>query len=172
MKRACIAAAALGALVLSGCKKPDAAAPSSEVAAEDPWWTGHASRYQGVGIYAPDHLWTKMAAATQPKDAAAALVADDSQVIVVVDSRTGEIRQCGNRSGTCVAMNPWDRKRIQPLMTPVDLTEHEKPEPVLEAAPLKPARRKPHRPTPATSSYGAASKADAMMAPASDPWKH
>jgi hypothetical protein len=173
MKRACIVIAALGAIALSGCKKPDAAPASSEAAAEDPWWTGQAARYQGVGLYAPDRLWTKMAAVATPKDAAAALVADDSQVIVVVDSRTGEIRQCGNRSGACVAMNPWDRKLVQPLLTPVALTEHEKPEPqpMPDATPAMTPRWRMHHPVPDAASSQGAAKLDATPAPGAGPAK-
>ncbi|MEO6040308.1 MAG: hypothetical protein ABIP41_00215 [Croceibacterium sp.] len=42
-----------------------------------------------------------------PSDPAAATIADDEHVIVVVDSITGEVRQCGDHSGYCVAMKPW-----------------------------------------------------------------
>lgn len=36
-----------------------------------------------------------------------ARLSDDEHVVVVVDSLTGEIRQCGDLSGYCVGMNPW-----------------------------------------------------------------
>ncbi len=51
--------------------------------------------------------------------------ADDGQVIVVIDRQTGEVRQCGNRSGFCVAMNPWKgtgRDRTPRL--PAQLNKH------------------------------------------------
>jgi hypothetical protein len=64
-------------------------------------------RYLGLGIYDPDALWQELAAAEQPKDPKAATLADDSEILVVVDSVTGEVRQCGNMSGHCIAINPW-----------------------------------------------------------------
>lgn len=76
-------------------------------------------RYQGVGIYTPGALWDRQAAAGPPADAASATLADDEQVIVVVDSQTGEIRQCGNLSGRCIAYNPWTG-----TPAPVRLTAH------------------------------------------------
>ncbi len=64
-------------------------------------------RYAGIGTYPADRLWSRIAAADKPADAAAATVEDDGQIIVVVDSHTGEIRQCGNLSGYCIGMHPW-----------------------------------------------------------------
>ena len=99
MKRAGMFIVALGALTLSGCKKI-ADAVDGDV--------GGRPRYAGIGIYAADGGWGKLKAAKAPADADAARVGDDRVVIVVVDSRTGEIRQCGNLSGYCVGMSPWD----------------------------------------------------------------
>jgi hypothetical protein len=65
-----------------------------------------------------------MAAASRTRDAAAANLGDDSHVIVVVDSRTGEIRQCGNYSGHCIGMNPWAGPLGQGQAAPVPLTKH------------------------------------------------
>jgi hypothetical protein len=31
-----------------------------------------------------------------------------------VDSQTGEIRQCGNLSGHCIRMNPWEARQSPP----------------------------------------------------------
>lgn len=76
-------------------------------------------RYQGVGIYEPGTLWQLQAGAGHPADAAAATLADDQHVIVVVDSQTGEIRQCGDLSGRCIAYNPWSG-----TPAPVRLTAH------------------------------------------------
>jgi hypothetical protein len=62
-----------------------------------------------------------MAAGEQPKDPKAAGLADDSEIIVVLDSLTGEVRQCGNRSGRCLAMNPW---RSPAATAPAALDKH------------------------------------------------
>jgi hypothetical protein len=64
-------------------------------------------RYLGVGIYDAGTLWQEQANAEPPKDPKAATLADDSEIVVVVDSATGEIRQCGNFSGRCLSLNPW-----------------------------------------------------------------
>jgi hypothetical protein len=64
-------------------------------------------RYLGVGIYDAGTLWQEQANAEPPKDPKAATLADDTEIVVVVDSATGEVRQCGNFSGRCLAMNPW-----------------------------------------------------------------
>ena len=67
----------------------------------------HGGRYLGIGIYPAGAMWQRLAGAARSDDGAAATLRDDEQVIVVVDSRTGEIRQCGNLSGHCIRMNPW-----------------------------------------------------------------
>jgi hypothetical protein len=64
-----------------------------------------------------------MAAVNEPSDPAAARIADDEHVIVVVDSHTGEVRQCGDYSGACIAMNPWARNG-SPNAAPIRLTKH------------------------------------------------
>jgi hypothetical protein len=81
-------------------------------------------RYAGVGIYMADRTWTKMSAADKPGDKTAATVADDQTVIVVIDSDTGEMRQCGNMSGYCTGMNPWARQLGKPQTAPVSVSEH------------------------------------------------
>ena len=81
-------------------------------------------RYVGIGIYAPGSLWQRMVAASRPANAAAATLRDDDQVIVTVDSRTGEVRQCGNLSGYCIGMNPWSRPLDPEQAAPVNVTEH------------------------------------------------
>ena len=68
-------------------------------------------RYSGIGIYAPSKLWAEQTAA-QPKakqDLKLATVADDEQIIVVVDGKTGEVRECGNYSGYCASIQPWTK---------------------------------------------------------------
>lgn len=84
-------------------------------------------RFAGVGLYAADRTWTKMRDADKPADKAMATVADDQAVIVVVDSDTGEVRQCGNLSGYCVGMNPWSHALGKPQTMPLALSEHAPP---------------------------------------------
>jgi hypothetical protein len=112
MKPWVIAAAALAALSLAGCKGHVNAAN-----------TGHHGRYVGIGIYAAGTAWSKMVA-DQPADPAAAKTTDDDQVIVVVDSDTGEIRQCGDLTGYCVGMNPWTKSLTASQSAPVRLNGH------------------------------------------------
>ncbi|CAN5456234.1 hypothetical protein BH10PSE14_BH10PSE14_30850 [soil metagenome] len=84
-------------------------------------------RFAGVGLYAADRTWTKMRDADKPADKAMATVGDDQAVIVVVDSDTGEVRQCGNLSGYCVGMNPWSHALGKPQTMPLALSEHAPP---------------------------------------------
>ena len=84
----------------------------------------HGGRFLGIGVYQPGPLWSRMVAAARPTDSAAASVADDEQVIVVVDSNSGEIRQCGNLSGHCIGMNPWAGALGQGQTAPVALNAH------------------------------------------------
>ncbi len=58
------------------------------------------------------------------KSAAAATAADDEHVIVVVDSQTGEVRECGDYSGLCVSLNPWTKAVAREQASPVTLTKH------------------------------------------------
>jgi uncharacterized protein YceK len=86
---------------------------------------GHRGRYAGVGLYSADHGWAHVAGAPEPADKAVATTADDSTLIVTVDGMTGEIRQCGNYSGHCIAMNPWRAKPGARQAAPVSLTGRE-----------------------------------------------
>jgi hypothetical protein len=86
------------ALLLAGC--------SQLAETSGPEQAGH-GRYAGIGIYAADKLWAKLAGAPAPKDPALAKLEDDGMIFVVTDTHTGEVRQCGNRSGYCTPMNPW-----------------------------------------------------------------
>jgi hypothetical protein len=79
-------------------------------------------RYAGIGTYPAGTLWSRMEVAAQPKDAASARIEDDDQIIVVVDSVTGEVRQCGDLSGYCIGMNPWTGALGS--AAPVSLTVH------------------------------------------------
>ena len=85
---------------------------------------GQQGHFLGIGIYQAGEIWSRMAAASRTRDAAAANLGDDSHVIVVFDSRTGEIRQCGNFSGHCIGMNPWAGPLGQSQVAPVPLTRH------------------------------------------------
>jgi len=128
MKPLVLLAAALS-LALVGCqkKKEAPAAPASEAVSR---LFQHPGRYQSAGLYMPSRLWTQLADAESgpakpgaPKpaiDPASATLNDDGQIIVVVDSATGEVRQCGNLSGRCVRLNPWARTNV-----PIALTKHE-----------------------------------------------
>ncbi|WP_158915184.1 hypothetical protein [Caulobacter sp. S45] len=85
----------------------------------------HHGRFAGVGIYSPGELWSKMAgAANLLGEPATAKITDDEHVIVVVDSDTGEIRQCGDLSGYCVGVNPWTKSLLKSQALPVNLTAH------------------------------------------------
>ncbi|MFZ5721304.1 MAG: hypothetical protein ACOY5Y_17730 [Pseudomonadota bacterium] len=66
-------------------------------------------RYQGVGVYKAGEMWAQLSRADSASEPAAARLDDDQEVIVVIDNLTGELRQCGNLSGYCIAMNPWSR---------------------------------------------------------------
>jgi hypothetical protein len=107
------ASAVLVAACLGGCgQQPDQRG------------AGHHGRYVGIGVYASGQMWSRMVVASQPKDKAAATTSDDEHVIVVVDSDTGEIRQCGDMTGYCVGMNPWASSLLPTQRAPIGLTKH------------------------------------------------
>jgi hypothetical protein len=99
-------------LMLSGCNEK--AAETSEAA-------GRHGRYAGIGVFEASPQWAKLAGVPQAKDPAQARLTDDAHVIVVVDTKTGEVRQCGDLSGYCLAMNPW---KGTPGALPALLTAH------------------------------------------------
>jgi hypothetical protein len=80
-------------------------------------------RYSGIGTYDAGRLWGQMAGLAAHADPAAAKLEDDEHVIVVIDSHTGEVRQCGDHSGVCVAMNPWASQGSR-VATPIKLKKH------------------------------------------------
>ena len=111
MRFSALSILAIGCL-LSGCDQQGAvsgAGPKSQ------------GRYAGIGTYDAGRLWGQMAGIEAPSDDAAAKLEDDEHIIVVVDSHTGEVRQCGDYSGVCVAMNPWAG---QGSRNPVKLKKH------------------------------------------------
>jgi len=100
---------------LAACSRQDAA-NEMEGLAKSP------GRYAGIGTFEPGRLWQQVEGAAATKDSKAARLADDEHIIVVLDSHTGEVRQCGDHSGVCVAMNPWARGA--PIAAPTSLTKH------------------------------------------------
>lgn len=102
-------------VLLAGCNEREDAV--SGLGSKSP------GRYSGIGTYDPGRLWPELAGAKAAADPAMAKLEDDEHIIVVIDSHTGEVRQCGNNSGVCVAMNPWTAEGSQ-LVTPVKLKRH------------------------------------------------
>ena len=132
-----IGVAGMVVVAVGGCKKN---------AASDTGWFGLSSdqghgRYAGIGIYSPGPEWAKMIAAQQPQDTPAARLVDDSAVIVVVDSHTGEVRGCGDMTGYCVGMNPWKAPLPASQLAPVSLTDHAKASDAGSSAPAAAAER-------------------------------
>ena len=80
-------------------------------------------RFLGVGVYSAGLLWSKMAVGSVA-NAATATTADDEHIIVVVDSQTGEVRECGDYSGICASFNPWTKAVAGQQIAPVKLTKH------------------------------------------------
>jgi Prokaryotic membrane lipoprotein lipid attachment site len=111
MKRT-ILCTATAVVVLAGCNRPVGASSGSEA---------H-GRYASAGIYPAGRMWSQIASVTAPKEAATAKLGDDEQIIVVLDSQTGELRQCGNISGYCVGMNPWAKS--VPATAPLAVAKH------------------------------------------------
>jgi hypothetical protein len=103
------------AFSVGGCNRPADGGSAS---------LAHHGRYVGVGIYPVGQMWSQMVVANASKDTAAAKPNDDEQVVVVVDSNTGELRQCGNLTGYCVGMNPWAKSLMASQVTPVPLAKH------------------------------------------------
>lgn len=125
--RALIAVMLVGILGATACAKGGL----ERGADASPQATG---RYVGIGIYEPGELWAKLAQAKAPDrpDSTVlsddgAVLSDDGAVIVVVDSYTGQVRQCGNLSGVCISMDPWKQAIGPGLSGPVALTEHAPP---------------------------------------------
>src|SRR5436305_1908703 len=112
MKRI-VVSVAIATFGLVGCNRPLAA---------DGGGSGAHGRYASAGVYPAGRMWSQIAGAPAPKDAATAKLGDDEHIIVVIDSQTGELRQCGNISGYCVSMSPWSRPA--PLSAPMALAKH------------------------------------------------
>lgn len=81
-------------------------------------------RYVGIGVFNSGVLWSQMRVAKPLEDISTARIADDEHIIVVVDTKTGQVRECGDYSGYCITMNPWT-KAVDPSMElPVSLIRH------------------------------------------------
>ena len=108
------------AACLSGCHGSPAYNNSTEA-------TEHhrGGRYLGIGVYPVGNLWQHLAPPSRNADPHAATLQDDTQLIVVVDSNSGEIRQCGNMSGHCIGMNPWAAALAPGRAAPVALDAHQ-----------------------------------------------
>ena len=100
--------------LLSGCKEQNSGPLEANSAR---------GRYAGIGVYQAGRMWGHMAA-QDPRDSTLARIADDEHIIAVVDSRTGEVRQCGDHSGYCVTTNPWSGP--PPPTLPIKLAAHAK----------------------------------------------
>lgn len=111
MKRIMFLVAVVG---LTACSRPGEGYPAAR----------NHGRFEGVGIYPAGLLWSRLATTGDQGAPAAAKLRDDDQVIVVVDSNTGEIRECGNLSGYCVGMNPWAHPISAPQTAPVSVQLH------------------------------------------------
>ena len=109
-----LCAALVATAALGGCKK--AADGSFEFAGAQ----HQKGRYEGVGVYSPGGPWARLADAQQPNGPAK--TANDQAIIVVVDSDTGELRACGDLSGYCVGMNPWQKDLTGAQKSPVVVT--------------------------------------------------
>ena len=81
-------------------------------------------RYLGIGVYPAGQLWQHLAIRRTAAGVPAATIADDEHVIVLVDSHTGEVRECGDYSAVCVGLTPWQTSLAMPDGAPVMLTKH------------------------------------------------
>ena len=129
----------IAAFSLGGCRKSDAG-----------WLQtgGSHGRYLGVGIYGPSEHWRRMVVTPPSAGATPVKLEDDQAIIVVVDSKTGEIRACGDLSGYCIGDNPW-RQPLTPAQTaPIQLAPPlpDIPANPAEAAPAPRAKRRPCTP--------------------------
>jgi len=101
-------------MVLAGCNQsPDVSAPGPR----------SPGRFAGIGVFDAGRLWGQMTGSPSASDSALAKLQDDEHVIVVMDSHTGEVRQCGDHSGYCVSMNPWAGGGSRTFL-PVKLSKH------------------------------------------------
>jgi hypothetical protein len=81
-------------------------------------------RYAGIGVFDAGQLWSNMAVPKPAASQQAATIADDEHIIVVVDTDTGEVRECGDFSGYCTSFSPWTSAIAPAQRAPVALTQH------------------------------------------------
>ena len=100
-RRALIIVVSFACVATAGCRKMELAAGSDTVAAH--------GRFAGVGVTDAGVRWSRAIIANRPaKDSDAAKTVLDDHVIVVVDTATGAIRQCGDISGYCIGEKTLD----------------------------------------------------------------
>ena len=104
----------IAAISLGGCSR----------ATDSVTGSSHHGRYAGVGLYPAGRMWEQLVRANTPKDGSAATLKDDEEIIVVLDSNTGELRQCGNLSGHCLSMSTWTKPGAAPPLAPAVLLKH------------------------------------------------
>lgn len=100
--------------LLSACGDAAEVAPST---------SKPSGRYAGIGTYDTGRLWAEMEGSEASSEPKLARLQDDEHVIVVIDSHTGEVRQCGDYSGFCVTMTPWTGQGSR-TEAPVRLRKH------------------------------------------------
>ena len=88
------------------------------------------AHYASIGIYAPGESWPRIAGPQQAKSGAPAIPLDDQAIFVVMNSRTGEIRACGDLTGYCIGMNPWKSALIATQVAPIAMKQHAASSPV------------------------------------------
>jgi hypothetical protein len=81
-------------------------------------------RYAGIGVFEAGTLWSKMTGPNRAAAPQAATTADDEHIIVVIDSDSGDVRECGDLSGYCTTMNPWTLAIAPQQRAPVPLSAH------------------------------------------------
>lgn len=108
--------AVISSLAITACGRTEEASDSGSGSAR--------GRYAGVGVFDAGRLWSKMIVPTTQQDDSSARLSDDEHVIVVVDSQTGEVRQCGDHSGYCIGVSPWGTKDGATPLLPAKLSAH------------------------------------------------
>lgn len=109
--RASFAVVAL--LALTGCDQPKGHS----------FTAGQRGRYVGVGHFPPGPMWSQIMRGAQA-DGPRAKPSDDEQIIVVMDSQTGQVRQCGNLTGHCIGLDPWAKALGPGETAPLQVTKH------------------------------------------------